>query len=376
MTRFPGRSLTDIVGSIYEAAEDPLAWAHVLRLVGQEFGSTVNVFTLSDRSSPHSQVVVSDGHDPKWEQEYNDYYYSTNVILNRLSPLLSEGRVICSTDVLPDGELLRSEYYEDFLRRRDVFYLLGSVVSANPTSSAVLTLARSRKHGPWSIDDRDSIAFLTPHLQRAVRLSGSFARIRQQRDGLLNRLPMGIVVLDDSGKVEFLNRAAETILDKKDGLCWGSKGVSAVDPTESSRLVAMIRGAKLMASGKGLAGGGNLSITRSAGRPLSVLVAPMMPTAASLLSRSPRVAMFITDPEATQLTNLARLMALFNLTPAESRMAGQLLEGKSVVEAANALRITPQTARVHLKRIFGKTYTSRQSELMRLLLSSPASLRD
>jgi len=86
--------------------------------------------------------------------------------------------------------------------------------------------------------------------------------------------------------------------------------------------------------------------------------------------------MFITDPEATQVTNLERLKALFNLTPAESRMASQLLQGKSVIEAADALGITRQTARVHLKRIFGKTYTGRQSELMRLLLNSPATLRD
>jgi DNA-binding CsgD family transcriptional regulator len=111
-------------------------------------------------------------------------------------------------------------------------------------------------------------------------------------------------------------------------------------------------------------------------RPTILMVAPLPPMPTSPLSQNPRVAMFISDPETSQPTNLERLTAMFALTPAESRLADHLIHGKSLIEAADTLGITQQTARVHLKRIFGKTYTGRQSELMRLLLSSPASLRD
>ena len=86
--------------------------------------------------------------------------------------------------------------------------------------------------------------------------------------------------------------------------------------------------------------------------------------------------MFISDPEAAQQTNLECLAATFGLTPAESRLADHFTQGKSLTESAEALGITQETARVHLKRIFEKTYTHRQGELMRLLLSSPAALRD
>lgn len=376
MQRSSSGDLADVIGRIYEAAEDPLVWADVLRLLGNEFGSTVNVFVLSDKNSPQSEVVVSDGGDPKWEREYDDYYHSINIVLRRLYPFLAPGRVLSSADYFTDQELLASEYYNEFLRRRDVFYLIGGTVNASPTSNSLLTMVRSRRRRAWTNTEKERLSRLMPHLQRASRLSGNFARLRQERDEIVNRLPMGIIVLTESGKIGFLNPAAEAILTKKDGLYGSANGIDAADPIESSHLRTMILGAKLTASRKDSSGGGSLSITRSAGRPLSVLVAPLMPTALTPASQSPRVAIFISDPDVTQPTNMERLTSMFNLTPAESKMADQLVQGKTLGDAADELNITLETARTHLKRIFGKTCTGRQSELMRLLVSSPAALRD
>ena len=50
------------------------------------------------------------------------------------------------------------------------------------------------------------------------------------------------------------------------------------------------------------------------------------------------------------------------------------MQGKSLEQSGEALQITSNTARSSLKSIFGKTQTNRQSELVRLLLNSPASL--
>jgi len=273
---------------------------------------------------------------------------------------MKPGRVISSADVVADKELLASEYYQDFLRYRDVFYLLGSVISDHSTSNALLALTRPKASGPWSAAEKDAMQLLTPHLERAVRLNGCFASMRQERDELLDRLPLGIIILAESGRIDFLNRAARLILDRRDGLYWCGNAVSAVDPSQSSHLQSIIAGAKSTASGKGTAGGGSLSITRSSnGRPYSVLVAPLRPTATSRISQRPRVMIFVGDPETATTTNLERLAAMFSLTPAESRLAGHLVQGKSLAEAAGLLGITQETARVHLKRIFGKTYTGK-----------------
>ena len=77
---------------------------------------------------------------------------------------------------------------------------------------------------------------------------------------------------------------------------------------------------------------------------------------------------FLSDPEATAETRPETLQRLFKLTPAEARLAASVGEGSSLAEAANQLGIGRETARTHLKRIFSKTGTRRQSELVRLLV--------
>jgi DNA-binding CsgD family transcriptional regulator len=52
----------------------------------------------------------------------------------------------------------------------------------------------------------------------------------------------------------------------------------------------------------------------------------------------------------------------------------QLLHGRRVEDAADALGISAHTARTQLKRALAKTSTGRQAELVRLVLGTPAML--
>ncbi|MGA2388623.1 MAG: helix-turn-helix transcriptional regulator, partial [Candidatus Sulfotelmatobacter sp.] len=64
------------------------------------------------------------------------------------------------------------------------------------------------------------------------------------------------------------------------------------------------------------------------------------------------------------------LCKLYGLTRGEAGLAAHLLKGKSIEEAAEALFISPHTARTHLKRIFMKTDTHRHELVVRMFSSS------
>lgn len=66
----------------------------------------------------------------------------------------------------------------------------------------------------------------------------------------------------------------------------------------------------------------------------------------------------------------AVLKALFDLTGAEARIATTLATGGTVADAARAAGITQKSARTYLDRIFRKTGTGRQSQLVSLLRSA------
>jgi len=79
----------------------------------------------------------------------------------------------------------------------------------------------------------------------------------------------------------------------------------------------------------------------------------------------------ITDPERQPLASKDVLMQAYKLTRKEALLAAKLFEGKSLDQAAQELAITYETARTHLRRIFSKTGTSRQAQLILLIARHP-----
>ena len=70
----------------------------------------------------------------------------------------------------------------------------------------------------------------------------------------------------------------------------------------------------------------------------------------------------------------AILVQQFGLSAREAALAEALSRGVSLIEAGRSLRLTPETTRNYSKRIYAKTGTSGQADLVRLVLTSLAPL--
>ena len=86
-------------------------------------------------------------------------------------------------------------------------------------------------------------------------------------------------------------------------------------------------------------------------------------------------AVFVSDPERGLATGEETLVRLHGLTRTEAALAIEILKGRRIESCAVELGISVLTARTHLKRIFAKTKTRRQSELVLLLLNTAPPLR-
>jgi DNA-binding CsgD family transcriptional regulator len=65
---------------------------------------------------------------------------------------------------------------------------------------------------------------------------------------------------------------------------------------------------------------------------------------------------------------------VFGLSPAQKQLAAQIAEGRSLPEIAEIMKITPNTARTHLDRIYEKVGVRTQPALVRVLLSTASPL--
>ncbi len=142
-------------------------------------------------------------------------------------------------------------------------------------------------------------------------------------------------------------------------------GLQQLRPAESSALRAAIAG--IVAAGEG-AMRVPMAISRDAGRPLQVVVAPL-PATTPGMHRQPAAVLLITDTSGKQECDRDLLQRTFSLSHAEARVASALTRGQNLEEIALALQVRVGTIRTHLKRLFAKTGTLRQGELISLLLT-------
>jgi DNA-binding CsgD family transcriptional regulator len=104
-------------------------------------------------------------------------------------------------------------------------------------------------------------------------------------------------------------------------------------------------------------------------------VAPLLRESYPLLDHKAACVIFLTDPAARTDTPPARLRQQYGLTEMEAEIASRLVGGMVLAEIGNDLGITIHTVRGHLKRLFAKTGTHRQAELLRVLLEGPGRIR-
>ncbi|MEM8986131.1 MAG: response regulator [Pseudomonadota bacterium] len=187
----------------------------------------------------------------------------------------------------------------------------------------------------------------------------------------LNRLALGVVVVDEKGRVAFTNTSAAAMLAEGDGLVLSSTQICRTSATdETKRLMDAVRQAASPLSDPACDTFA-LSVSRpSLRRPLSVFATPL--DASGEGGAQKLVALFISDPETRPVPSEEQIARLYALTKSEAAIARALALGLRVEEAAATASVTVSTARTYLKQIFSKTETSRQSELLKLIIASPA----
>ncbi len=88
-----------------------------------------------------------------------------------------------------------------------------------------------------------------------------------------------------------------------------------------------------------------------------------------------KVAVFMSDPNLQQPISIDNLVSVYGLTPSEAQVSISLANGHIIDEIAKSSNHSAHTIRSQLKSVFRKTGVSRQSELVKLLLTGPFAQR-
>ncbi|WP_226778888.1 response regulator [Oceaniglobus trochenteri] len=210
------------------------------------------------------------------------------------------------------------------------------------------------------------------------RHGGEMERLHRTLSGLsgggaeqaLDLITLGIVLLDGDGRVLHANRAARAMAAEGDFVTLTRGRIGAPEEICDRALRQTVAGA-LEAARAGSEQVSGVVLQRAADTiSVSALVCAL-PHAGDPGASAPRIAVFLSPPACERRASEPLLMKLFGLTPTEARVAAALAGGGRPSEVASALEISQTTIAFHMRNLFQKTGTNRQTDLVALILAGP-----
>ena len=184
---------------------------------------------------------------------------------------------------------------------------------------------------------------------------------------ILNRLRVGVIVTDAAGRVRTMNQIAATCLAQAHILSLDSGGVLRTRHLESKQTLAKL--IEDAAHGREEAGEAGAAITLEADDGISRLQLHLSRFSDAERDGDSTTLIFVNDPDDDPPLTTAQIAQLLGLTKTEAALVHSLTMGLSLEQAAEIQSVTVSSARTYLKRIYSKTGTNRQSDLIRLVLS-------
>jgi DNA-binding CsgD family transcriptional regulator/PAS domain-containing protein len=365
------RKENSLIEALYDAALGYRPWIDVNRDLKDHIGGHSLMMSVHHPKTAHVNVLGWLGMSPESQQEYAVFaphdVWVTGYIERRLF-----GTAAIGSHVVDEPTLTRSFIYNEYLRpnRVGIHHLVGTVLPMDGGYQAALGIHRPRDAKDFTSVDGKRLERLLPHVQRALEVHCRLHQVDHARRSVysvLDRLSLGVIVLNTNGRLLHVNATADAILRKADGLTRTPDGLRAARKDDDRRLQQTIDALR-RGSAETPAAGGHLRVQRPSGQPAyAVMVAPAGPGIVGREQGSPAVIVFVSNPGKKLAADLAVMADLFGLPPAEARLVLALMSGKQLPEIARDAGVTYHTVRTQIARAMARTETRTQVELVLLV---------
>lgn len=345
--------------SLYEAAVVPELWQKVLRefqVLTRGAGSVLVAVTPTSNRWISSSVEF----DEVVSAHFNRF--PTNERTRRLLERRHAG-FLRDIDIFSDSEMAAEPVYREFLVPSGLGIGVATSIASPSGEAFILHTERERSEGHVEDAVIARLDQMRPHLARAMLLSArlEFERARGAAQAL-ESVGLPAAVLGREGRLVTANARFEALMPAvaMDRPARLGLADAAADGLLATALATM---------GRAPAGVSVRSIP-IAGRgeqpPLIVHLTPVRGAAHDIFARAACI-LVVTPVVLREVPTADVVQGLFDLTPAEAKLAALIAGGHRPREAAAALGVMEETARTTLKQVMAKTGLHRQADLVGLL---------
>lgn len=359
----------NVLNLIYDAAGESNLWPSVLQAIARHLNSAGGILFGQSVQNKIVFFEYNGGLCEDCSQIYRERHIRNPWSLHMMRQ--PEGRVVSSDEVIALSALKQTAFFDEVLRPQKIAHNAMIGLSARESFVAAFNLSRGTDQGPFEKVELEFLERLVPHMQRSLQLGfrlDAYRALQCAQYEVLDRLALGIILLNRRGAILYANLAARTLCAGGTALTLREDRLSHASHLHAPRLDSLL---ERVLVGCPMA---VISIPRDDGDlPLTILAAAIRGRDVGCFSegglKDAAAVLFISNPASG---SLGWIEGAYGMTPAEAAVAGVAATGASVSGIALALHLSPNTVKTHLRRIFAKTGAKGQAELVRLI--TPLSL--
>jgi DNA-binding CsgD family transcriptional regulator len=361
--------LSTLIGDIYDAALDSSLWLGALENAARFVGGSAASVLSKDATRKNAQIFYQYGIDPSYVRLYVDKYV-------KLDPSTTSqffagiGDIISTENFMAYDEFLETRFFKEWASPQLLVDAANTVLQKSATDMAMFTIFRHKRDGLVNDEARRRMQLLIPHVRRAVLVGRLLDHGKSEVAGLADAfdgLSASMYLVDAAGRIVHANAAGRVLLSTG-----ALKVVGNRLGTDDTEINGLLQDA-LMATSNGDCAinvkGISLPLTARDGENYVVHVLPL--TAGTRrragTAYAATAAVFAHKAKLTTLSPLEVISRRYKLTPAELRVLLAIVEIGGVPEVAEAFGVSTTTVKSHLARLFEKTSTRRQADLVKLV---------
>jgi DNA-binding CsgD family transcriptional regulator len=366
-----GEDLSSLIGEIYDAAMEPALWPVVLGQIADFVGGSAAAFYAKDAATKTGSVHYDCGRS---DPHYKRLYFETYIKMDPTTTghcLSDVCQPIGTADILDYEEFVGSRFFREWVQPQELVDNVSVALDKSETGATLLAVFRHRRNGVVDEEARRRARLLAPHVRRSALIGRTIAHRSVEAAAFaetLDSLSAGMTLVDDAGRIVHANAAGQAMLSA--GIVVRSAGGKLAATDAEAELA--LRDIIAAASGGDAALGGRGVAMPLRGRDGERYVAHALPLTSSARRRvgegHAAIAALFVQKASMETSSAAQVIGkTFALTPTELRVLLAVVETGGVADTADALGIRQATVKTHLHRVFRKTGTARQAELVRLV---------
>jgi DNA-binding CsgD family transcriptional regulator len=173
----------ELVRLIYEAIDEPALCDQFLSKFADSMHAEAAGLMTQDRAGGWARITATVGMDAASRKSYEEYFVSRNPWLPLRTMFV--GNVEIGEQLLSNRELVKTEFYQDFLAPNHWFHGCSGLTNVKKSEFSCIYSLHSAGDGVFTSDEIGLCRYLAPHLNTAARIKQRIADLKASLDRLL-----------------------------------------------------------------------------------------------------------------------------------------------------------------------------------------------